>query len=194
MVFDTCDFCTDRSLSRRLASVRATFALAVLHPNTTFLSVPLDRTVMLTGRKLLAVTDGASSDPAGAESSADTARTRAEKLELGVTLLAHLEREELDLSEAIDRIETITTSPSLTREILDTADKQGVIDREDGRLRVRRGGSFVRFESQVVARDGEFSCRRCGAGLSTGHFIVFEAGELGPFCSDCIRKVVGRDP
>ena len=138
------------------------------------------------------MTDG---DPAagGASDGGETAQRRARKRELALTLIEHLETDELSLSAVIDRIETVTTSPSLTREILDTAEKRGLIEREDGRIQVRRGGSFVRFDQQVAARDGEFTCQRCGAGLSTGHFIVFETGELGPFGSACIRKVVGRD-
>ena len=136
-----------------------------------------------------AVTDGNSA----AESTGEAAESRMAKRELGVELIEHLEADELSLSTVIDRLETITTSPSLTREILDGAEKRGLIERENGQIRVRRGGSFVRFEQQVVARDGEFSCQRCGAGLSTGHFISFETGELGPFGSDCVRKVVGRD-
>ena len=138
------------------------------------------------------MTDG---DPAagGASDGGETAQRRARKRELALTLIEDLETDELSLSAVIDRIETVTTSPSLTREILDTAEKRGLIEREDGRIQVRRGGSFVRFDQQVVARDGEFTCQRCGAGLSTGHFIVFETGELGPFGSACIRKVVGRD-
>jgi len=113
-------------------------------------------------------------------------------IELGVELLAHLETDELDLAAAIDRLETVTTNPTLTRDILDTAEKRGVIDRENGRLRTRRGGTFVRFERQVVVRDGDFECRRCGASVSSGHFITFESGELGPFGSSCIRTVLGR--
>ena len=114
-------------------------------------------------------------------------------VELGVELLAHLEDDDLSLAEAMDRIETVTTDPALTREILDTAEVRGVIDREDARVRVRRTGTFVRFDAQVVQREGEFECRRCGAGISTGHFVRFDAGELGPFGSSCIRKVMGRD-
>lgn len=121
------------------------------------------------------------------------ARSRTEKRELGVSLLAHLEHEELPLPEAIDRVETVTTSPSLTREILDAAEKRGIIEREDGRLRVRRGGTHVRFDEQVVTREGSFDCRRCGASISTGHFVRFEDGELGPFGSSCVRKVLGRE-
>ena len=117
---------------------------------------------------------------------------REARVALGVDLLAHLERESLSLSEAVDRIETVTTNPALTRKILDTAELRGVIDREEGRIRTRRGGTFVRFEEQVVRRDGEYECRRCGAGLGTGHFVRFEAGELGPFGPECVRKVLGR--
>ncbi|MFB6108192.1 MAG: DUF5830 family protein [Haloplanus sp.] len=116
-----------------------------------------------------------------------------DRVELGLALLAHLECEELSLPAVVDRIETVTTDPALTRDILDAAENRGLIEREDGRVRVRRGGTFVRFESQVVAREGDFECRRCGAGLSTGHFVRFDAGELGPFGSSCIRKVLGRD-
>lgn len=120
-------------------------------------------------------------------------RSREERIELALDLLAHLEHEQLALSAVVDRIETVTTEPTLTRTILDEAEKRGILDREDGRLRTRRGGTFVRFESQVVEREGEFECRRCGAGLSTGHFVKFEAGELGPFGSSCVRKVLGRE-
>ena len=118
---------------------------------------------------------------------------RDDRIELALDLLAHLETEELALADVVDRIETVTTDPSLTREILDTAETRGIIDRDGARVRTRRGGTFVRFESQVVAREGEFDCRRCGASLSTGHFVRFDAGELGPFGSSCVRKVLGRD-
>lgn len=132
-------------------------------------------------------------DSGGSTTSADSAESRAERVELALELLAHLEREELKLPAVVDRIETVTTSPTLTREVLDEAEKRGIIERDGARIRTRRGGTFVRFESQVVAREGEFDCRRCGASISTGHFVRFEAGELGPFGSSCIRNVLGRE-
>jgi hypothetical protein len=116
----------------------------------------------------------------------------ADPIDIGVELLAHLEHEELSVADAVDRIELVTTDPSLTREILDTAEARGVIEREDGLVRPQRG-TYVRFERDVVRREGEFTCRRCGAGLSTGHFVRLDAGELGPFGSSCIRKVTGRE-
>jgi hypothetical protein len=118
---------------------------------------------------------------------------RAERRKLALDLLAHLEADELSLAAVVDRVETVTTDPALTREILDRAETRGIIERDGARVRTRRGGAFVRFESDVVCREGEFECRRCGAGLSTGHFVQFESGELGPFGSECVRKVTGRD-
>jgi len=116
----------------------------------------------------------------------------AETVAVGVALLAHLEDSELPLAAAVDRIETLTTDPAVTRKILDTAEMRGVIDREDGVVRPR-SGVFVSFERDVVRREGEFTCKRCGASLSTGHFLQFDAGEHGPFGSSCIRTVTGRE-
>lgn len=113
-------------------------------------------------------------------------------VELGIELLAHLEHEELSVADAMDRIETVTRNPHRQREILREAARRGVVEREGDVVRPRRN-QYVSFESQVVAREGDFDCRRCGAGLSTGHFVELEAGTLGPFGSSCIRKVTGRE-
>jgi len=107
-------------------------------------------------------------------------------------LLARLEHEELPLPAVIDRIETVTTHPETTRAILEEAEKRGHIER-DGETVKPTGGQFLSFEAEVVSREGEFTCRRCGASLSTGYFMRLEAGDHGPFGSSCIRKVTGRD-
>jgi len=113
-------------------------------------------------------------------------------VELGVQLLARLEHAELPLSAVVDRIETITAHPETTRAILEEAEKRGHITRE-GDTVTPSGGQFLGFESEVVTREGEFDCRRCGATISTGYFMKLEAGEHGPFGSSCIRKVTGRE-
>jgi hypothetical protein len=128
---------------------------------------------------------------ANPDSGPDGADGASDPVALGVELLASVERE-LTVAEAVDRIETVTTNPSTTREILEAAEAQDAVEREGGTVTPARG-TYVAFESQVVRKEGDFECRRCGAGLSEGHFIRFEAGELGPFGSSCIRKVTGRD-
>jgi len=124
---------------------------------------------------------------------ADVSDADRDPVELGVELLAHLEHAELSVADAIDRIETVTGNPQLQREILDTAAMRGVVDREAGVVRPRSRGDYVSFDSDVVVREGEFSCKRCGADIGTGHFVQFDGGELGPFGSTCIRKVLGRE-
>ncbi|WP_136716161.1 DUF5830 family protein [Halorientalis salina] len=115
-----------------------------------------------------------------------------DRVALGLDLLASLEDDELSVADALDRIETVTTDPNVQREILDTAVVRGVIDREDGVVRPT-SHDYVSFESDVVSKEGEFTCKRCGAGITTGYFIDFDAGEHGPFGSSCIRKVTGRE-
>ncbi|QSW99102.1 DUF5830 family protein [Haloterrigena alkaliphila] len=115
-----------------------------------------------------------------------------DRVALGLALLERLEHESLPLPDVIDRIETVTTDPTVTRTILDEAELRGVIDREEGIIRPK-SRQYVRFEQDVITKEGDFSCQRCGSGLSTGYFIDLEAGELGPFGSSCIRKVTGRE-
>lgn len=115
-----------------------------------------------------------------------------DRVELGLALLARLEHESLSLADVVDRIETVTTDPTVTRTILDEAELRGIIDREDGIVRPK-SRQYVRFERDVITKEGEFTCQRCGSSLSTGYFIDLEAGELGPFGSSCIRKVTGRE-
>lgn len=115
-----------------------------------------------------------------------------DRVALAVELLAHLEHDELPLSDVFDRIEAITVDPDEQRAILDRAEREGVIERDGSTVKPARG-TYLRFERDVVSKDGEFSCRRCGASLSTGYFMRFESGDHGPFGSTCIRKVTGRD-
>lgn len=113
-------------------------------------------------------------------------------IELGVQLLARLEHAELSLADALDRIEAVTTVPSTQRAILEEAEARGVVEREGETVRPQ-GTAYVSFEADVVTKEGEFSCRRCGTGLSTGYFIRLDAGDVGPYGSTCIRKVTGRE-
>lgn len=116
-------------------------------------------------------------------------------VEIGVELLSNIATDELSLSKTVDRLETLTSDPATTRAILDTAVVRGVIDREDGVVHVQRGMASGTAH-EIVSREGEFTCQRCGASLSTGHFLQLDAGEHGPFGPTCVRKHLstGRSP
>ena len=113
-------------------------------------------------------------------------------IELGVQLLERLEHPELSLAEALDRIEAVTTVPATQRAILEEAEARGIVEREGDTVRPQ-GTAYVSFEADVVTKEGEFSCRRCGTGLSTGYFIRLDGGDIGPYGSTCIRQVTGRE-
>ncbi|MFP8954295.1 DUF5830 family protein [Natrialbaceae archaeon A-arb3/5] len=122
----------------------------------------------------------------------DASRDLDDRVERGLALLERLEHESLSLADVVDRIEMITADPTVTRTILDEAELRGIIEREDGIIRPQ-SRQYVQFDRDVITKEGDFTCQRCGSGLSTGHFIDLEAGELGPFGSSCIRKVTGRE-
>lgn len=111
--------------------------------------------------------------------------------ELVVEVLGRVPAESLELSEAVDLIETVTTDPHQTREILTAAEARGYIDREG--QEITPTGRPIPFECAIVTRDGEFACQRCGAELTTGYFLALDTGDWGPFGSTCIRKVTGRE-
>lgn len=115
-----------------------------------------------------------------------------DQVRLGVRLLDRLDDRELTIAEAVDRIEAVTDDPRLTRAILDRAEAQGIIERSEGRVLLAES-SPLRFDHEVVRREGEFTCRRCGAGIQEGWFLELDADELGPFGSTCIRIVTGRE-
>lgn len=115
-----------------------------------------------------------------------------DRVERGLALLDRLEHESLPLADTIDRLEAITSDPTAIRTILDEADRRGIVERQDGTIRPK-SRQYLRFGRDVISKDGEFSCKRCGSSLSTGYFMDLEAGEIGPFGSTCIRKVTGRE-
>ena len=114
-----------------------------------------------------------------------------EDIEIAVELLGRAPGETLELADAVDLIETVTTDPHRTREILAAAEDRGYINRDEGH--VTPTGPPMAFEEAIYTREGEFTCKRCGATVTTGYFLDLDAGEWGAFGSTCIRKVTGRD-
>ena len=115
-----------------------------------------------------------------------------DRVELALEMIARFEDETVSVADVIDRIETVTTDPRRTREILETAQERGLIERSGETVRPS-ATNYLSFEREVITKEGDFSCARCGTSLSTGHFMNLESGEIGPFGSTCIRIVTGRE-
>ena len=114
-------------------------------------------------------------------------------LELGLALLERFVDDELSVADAITRIESVTTHVRTQRRILDEAVERGIVERDGSRIRPTSSASPIEFEKEIVTKEGEFRCRRCNTGITTGYFLNLPQGELGPYGSSCIRKVTGRE-
>lgn len=114
-------------------------------------------------------------------------------VELGLALLERFADDELSVADAITRIESVTKHVRTQREILDEAVERGIIERDGSRIRPTGTASPIEFEKEIVTKEGDFTCRRCNTGISTGYILNLPTGELGPYGSSCIRKVTGRD-
>lgn len=114
-------------------------------------------------------------------------------VELGLALLERFNDDELSVADAITRIESVTTHVRTQRSILDEAVERGIVEREGSRIRPTSSVSPIEFEDEIITKEGEFTCRRCNTGITTGYFLNLPTGELGPYGSSCIRKVTGRD-
>lgn len=112
-------------------------------------------------------------------------------VELGLALIERFADDDLGVADVITRLESVSTHPRTQRRILEAAVEHGLIERRGSRIRPT-GGAPIDFEREVIRKDGEFTCRRCGTRISTGYFLNLDAGEFGPFGSSCIRKVTGR--
>lgn len=115
------------------------------------------------------------------------------RVQQGLDLLRVLQHRELTLAEIVDRLELITSSPPVIREIIEQAEAEGIIERVNTTDVKLHHGTHLSFENDVVLKSGEFQCRRCGADLDDGYFLNLDSGEFGAFGSSCIRKVTGKE-
>ena len=119
---------------------------------------------------------------------------RTERVEAALALIATVDAASLSLKALVDRIELVSTSPQETRQILDTATRRGLIDRDGAEIAVRDRSTAPAFEPAVVRRVGAYRCRRCGRRLTTGHFIAVGTAEVGPFGATCVDRVLSGRP
>ncbi|MFP4590619.1 MAG: DUF5830 family protein [Halobacteriales archaeon] len=117
-----------------------------------------------------------------------------ETLERGLAVVRALAPAEPSVADLVDALEAALERPDAIREVLKRAEAEGLIERDERRVRHSGRPATRRRRGGIVAKAGEFSCRRCGRALSTGYFLRVERAEVGPYGSTCIRKVTGRAP
>lgn len=114
-------------------------------------------------------------------------------IERGVAVVAALAPAEPSVADVVDALESVVDGPDEIRAVLARAEAEGVIAREPSRIRLGRPTAPTERRGRVVRREGEYRCRRCGRGVTTGHFLRVGSAEVGPYGSTCIRRLTGRD-
>ena len=106
-----------------------------------------------------------------------------------VQLLSMVKGKELSVKEAVEIIESITKVPELIRAALDRAEKEGLIKRKKGKLILKFSEANFGFEGRITRAKCVDNCRRCGRRITNCHYILLSDSEIGPFGSECIKKL-----
>lgn len=114
-------------------------------------------------------------------------------IDRGVAVVAALAVAEPSVADVVDALEAVVDGPDAIRTVLDRAEAEGYIERDGVRLTVGRQVAPRDRRGRIVRREGEFACRRCGRGLSIGHFVRVGETEVGPYGSTCVRRITGRE-
>lgn len=114
-----------------------------------------------------------------------------DKIRQGVELLRGVKRE-ITMVEATDLLELITEVPETIRNILEVAEKEGIVKRTTGRLVVKEtpaGGQDSFDYPKKIKRPCADHCKRCNRIITSCHYIVLsDSVEVGPLGSECVKK------
>lgn len=114
-------------------------------------------------------------------------------IDRGVAVVAAMARFEPSVADVVDALEAVVDAPGEVRRVLARAEREGVIERDAARITRPRDLTPPAEEAEIVTKEGEFSCRRCGRPVTEGHFLATDAAEVGPYGSTCVRRVTGRE-
>jgi hypothetical protein len=117
------------------------------------------------------------------------------KVEAALELLRTLGKgEELTLKEAVEIIELVTRSPELIRRTIERGEAEGLFERRESRIRFRKEAIRWPDDSpQVRVLRGEDRCRRCGRKITLCHYLQVVGREIGPFGSECVRRIKNHE-
>lgn len=114
-------------------------------------------------------------------------------IDRGVAVVAALAPAEPSIADVVDVLEAVVDSPDEIRTVLQRAEAAGHIERSAGTVVQAQSLQSPDRRAGIVRREGDYSCRRCGRGVSTGHFLRVNESEIGPYGSTCIRRITGRE-
>ena len=113
------------------------------------------------------------------------------KTDAGLELISALGDIELKPFEIQDLLyNLISKDYRIIDEILDTAEKEKLLQRTDKTYLMTPEASNLEFEKPKIVKQVERdNCRFCRRKLSIGYYVVFKSHTYGPYGSSCIRKI-----
>lgn len=114
-------------------------------------------------------------------------------IDRGVAIVAALARYDPSVADVVDTLEETLDDTESIREVLRRAEAEGVIERDGKCITLGEVRDGIPTAAAIVTVEGEFTCRRCGRAISTGHLLRVGETEVGPYGSTCIRKITGRE-
>lgn len=113
------------------------------------------------------------------------------KIHAGLELLSALGAIELKSVEIRDLLYNLITKDfTIIDEILETAQKEKLLQRAEKTYVLTPGASGLEFEKpKIVKQEERGACKLCGKSISTGYYVVFRSRTYGAYGSSCIRKI-----
>ncbi|MCX2819781.1 DUF5830 family protein [Haladaptatus sp. F3-133] len=96
---------------------------------------------------------------------------------------------EVSLKEIVDVLEGLGVPPRHTQDYIEAIKREGIgkpSEDDDGDIIYNMYGEF---DPDVVSREGDYSCNKCGQSLKNGYFLRFDKSEDGPYGPECVRKI-----
>ncbi len=109
-------------------------------------------------------------------------QSRHEKVEAALELLRCASSRRLSLKDALSIVCMVT---KLSEEVLREAVKRGIIRREGREIVILAEPAKARCRRHRC----DAVCRRCGRRIKLCHYLHTGGFELGPYGSECIRKI-----
>lgn len=112
-------------------------------------------------------------------------------MDLGLEVISAINVDELTPLEIRDILyNTVIKNYETIGRILETARKEGLVERGESVYRITPQSSKLEFERpKVISREENARCGLCGKNISTGYYIELRSRTLGPYGSGCIRKI-----
>jgi|SRR3989304_7135876 len=113
------------------------------------------------------------------------------KIDAGLELISALGAIELKPIEIRDLLYNLISKDYNTIDkILETAQKEKLLQRTEKTYIITPGASNLEFEKpKIVKQEERGTCKLCRKNLSTGYYVILKSHTYGPYGSSCIRKI-----